>query len=350
VTKYAVYVKIVHTADIHLSANHPERLGALEEVLELCEEESADLLLVTGDLFDSNVNVEDLKADLRPMFSDNSFETLLIPGNHDRSAFRQEDHFGKNIQLLDGKPHERKAFDDVNIVALPYTDKDFSQLVDPLSEATVKDKKNILMIHCTLAGNQGGFGNESEYLPVKPEELVLTGFDYVLAGHIHSSAIRKTFGETVFAYSGSPVSISSSETGKREAWILDTEEGMETRELDTFHYLRQEKELLPGEEEEKEQQIIEKLEEKDLEKTSVVVELSGFTEKPVEELSESLKEKIMDLGPEKIDIRISGLESASSIVDSKIYKEFSEKMKEKSFENPELVEEKFLKGLSRYER
>lgn len=343
-------MKIVHTADVHLSSGHPERLEALKEVLDLCREEEADLLLITGDLFDANVNVEDLKTELRPLFSDNDFDTLLIPGNHDRSAFRQEDHFGKDIQLLDDKPYERESFEDVNIVALPYTDKDFSQLVEPLSEATVNDKKNILMIHCTLAGTQGGFGNESEYLPVKPAELVQTGFDYVLAGHIHSSATRKTFGETVFAYSGSPVSISSSETGKREAWILDTEDGMETRELETFHYLKQEKELLPGEEEEKEGRIIEELEEKDLEKASIIVELEGFTERPVDELSESLEERIAELEPEEVDIRISGLESAASIVDSKIYTEFQEKIEEKSFENPELVEQKFLRGLSRYER
>lgn len=343
-------MKIVHTADIHLSSNHPERLEALEEILNLCEEEGADLLLITGDMFDANINVEEVKTDLRPMFSDNSFETLLIPGNHDKSAFRQEDHFGKNIQLLDSKPYGRETFEDVNIVALPYTDKDFSQLVEPLSQATVDDKKNILMIHCTLAGTNGGFGNESKYLPVKPAELVRTGFDYVLAGHIHSSATRKTFGETVFAYSGSPVSISSSETGKREAWILDTEEGMETRELDTFHYIRHEKELLPGEEEEVEENMIEELEEKDLKKASVIIELDGFTERPVEELSESIEKKIVELEPEETDVRMSGLESASSIVNSKIYTEFQEKMEEKSFENPDIVEQKFLRGLSRYER
>lgn len=343
-------MKIVHTADIHLSSDHPERLEALKEVLEVCEEEQADLLLVTGDMFDANVDIEDLKADLRPLFSDNSFQTFVIPGNHDKTAFRREDHFGDDIELLDGKPYERKAFDDINIVALPYTDKDFSQLVETLTEARVEGKTNILMIHCTLAGSSGSFGEESEYLPVKPSELVRTGFDYVLAGHIHSSATKKSFGETVFAYSGSPASVSSSETGKREAWVLDTENGMRTRELDSFHYLRQEKEVLPGEEEDWEEEIIEDLEQRDLGKASVIVELKGFTERPVEEVSEELEEKIGDLEPEEVHIGISGLESVASIVDSKIYKEFREKMEQRDFEKPDLVEEKFLRGLSRYER
>lgn len=325
-------------------------MEALEHVVQLCEDEEADLLLISGDLFDDNVDLDDLKTDLRPLFSGNSFQTLVIPGNHDRSAYRQEDHFGDDIQVLRQKPFTGKAFGNVNIVALPYTDRGFSDIAEELSEATVPGKKNVLMIHCTLAGSQGSFGEESRYMPVKPSELVQTGFDYVLAGHIHSSATRKKFGETVFAYSGSPVSVSSSETGKREAWLLDTDEGLNTAEIDSFHYLKEEREILPGEEEEAENELIESFREKNLEKASLIVELSGFTEKPVDEFLEELEGKIEVLDPEGFEIKSSGLESASSIVDSKIYKEFQEKMEQKDFENPELVEKKFLRGLSRYER
>ncbi|MFB6115411.1 MAG: exonuclease SbcCD subunit D, partial [Candidatus Nanohalobium sp.] len=169
-------MKIVHTADVHLSSEHPERLEALEEVVQVCKDEEADLLLVTGDLFDQNVNVEEIKTDLRPLFSGNSFDTLVIPGNHDNSAFRQEDYFGDDIEILTSRPYTSRTFDDVNIVALPYTEQSFSELVGPLSEATEEGKTNILMIHCTLAGASGSFGEESKYLPVKPAELVRTGF------------------------------------------------------------------------------------------------------------------------------------------------------------------------------
>ena len=343
-------MKVIHTADVHLSSEHPERLEALEEIIDLCKHEEADVLLITGDLFDQNVNIEDLKTDVRPLFSDNSFETLVIPGNHDKSAFRQEDYFGEDISVLQEKPYSQEVFENINIVALPYTDKDFSQLVDTLSNPTMGDKKNILMIHCTLAGTSGSFGEESEYLPVRPSELVKTGFDYVLAGHIHSSATRKTFGGTKFAYSGSPVSISSSETGKREVWVIDTEEGMETRELDTFHYLKEKIELLPGEEKETEENLISGFEGKDLDKASVIVELNGFTEEVVEDVSKDIFSKIDDLKPKEVEIDISGLESAASVVDSEIYTDFKDRLDEKEFENPALVEKKFLRGLSRYER
>lgn len=344
-------MKIVHTADVHLASNHPERMDALKEVLEVCREEEADLLLITGDLFDQNVNVEEVKTDLRPLFSSNSFDTLVIPGNHDNSAFRQEDYFGDDIEVLDERPYEKKVFEDVNIVALPYTDKEFSEMIEPLSGAREEDKKNILMIHCTLAGASGGFGEETRYLPVEPAELVQTGYDYVLSGHIHSSATRKSYENTVFTYSGSPVSISSSETGKREVWVLDTEdESMETRELETFHYVKEGLELLPGEEEDVLERIGGSLEEKDLDEASVIVTVDGFTERGVEDFKDEIAEKVDEFSPGGKDIRIEGLESAKSIVESDIYTEFREKLEDKDFQNPELIEEKFLRGLSRHER
>jgi DNA repair exonuclease SbcCD nuclease subunit len=343
-------VRIIHTADVHLSPEHPGRMEALEQVVDLCEQEDADLLLITGDLFDANVDLEDLKTDLRPLFSENSFQTLVIPGNHDKSAFRQEDYFGEDLEVLQDKPYSQKIIEDLNIVAVPYTNKAFSELVKTLSEALEEDKENILMIHCTLAGATGGFGEESEYLPVKPSELVQTGYDYVLAGHIHSSATRKTFGNTVFAYSGSPVSISSNETGKREAWLLETGEGLETKELDTEYYLREKKEVLPGEEDEVTEEIRQDLKDKDLDKASVIVEVEGFTEEKVEEFSEEVQDRVEGLGPADVDVEVLGLESASSVMDSEIYREFRRKMEEKDFGNPDLVEKKFLRGLSRYER
>lgn len=343
-------MKIVHTADIHLSPNHPERLNALEKVVELCEKEEADLLLVTGDLFDANIDLEELKTDLRPLFSDNSFQTLVIPGNHDKSAFRQEDYLGEDLEVLQDGLYSKKIFEDVNIVGLPYTNKDFSEMVEPLSNAVEEDKKNILMIHCTLAGATGGFGDESEYLPVKPSELVQTGFEYVLAGHIHSSPTRKSFGDTVFAYPGSPVSISSSEIGKRKVWLLDTGQGLETRELDTKYFLKEKKEVLPGEEEEVKEAIENNFEGRDLEKASIILEIEGFTQEKVQELSKELKKEVEGFEPLEVNVKKLNLESADSIMGSEIYNEFKRKMEDKDFEKPDLVEKKFLRGLSRNER
>ncbi|MFB6115518.1 MAG: hypothetical protein ABEK04_04425, partial [Candidatus Nanohalobium sp.] len=120
--------------------------------------------------------------------------------------------------------------------------------------------------------------------------------------------------------------------------------------LDSFHYLKKDLELLPGEESEKMEELEESFRERDLEKASVIVNLSGFSEMPVEKFSGKVENIIEDLGPQEVEIGVEGLESAASLVDSKIYSDFQDKLEEKEFENPELVERKFLRGLSRYER
>lgn len=344
-------MRVIHTADVHLSKEHPERLKSLKKVVELSESEEADLLVITGDLFDANADIEDLKTDLRPIFSDNNFQTLVIPGNHDNAAYRQEDYFGDDIEVLSSQPFTRKSFEDLNLVAVPYTEKNFSELIEELSNAVEEDKTNLMMLHCTLSGASGGYGEEGEYMPVKPSQLVQTGFDYILAGHIHSSATRKKFGETVFAYSGSPVSISSSETGRRQVWLIDTEkEIMETRTLKTPYFLHQRIDVLPEEEDGVRDELQTSLEEKELEEASLILDIEGFTEEPVEQFVDSIKDNIEDMGLNKAEINDSSVESVSKVVKTDIYTDFKQKLEDKDFEKPELVEKKFLRGLSRHER
>lgn len=343
-------MKIIHTADIHLSENNPERIEALKEIISICVEEEADLLLISGDLFDKNIDAGSLKTDVRPFFSDNDFDTLVIPGNHDESAFREEDYFGDDIYTMTDTPISSRDYGDLNIVGVPYTEEGFSELIEPLSEEVEDDKINLLMIHCTLSGISGGFGEETKYMPVRPEELIQTGFDYMFSGHIHSKATRKDLGEATFTYPGSPVSISNSETGRRHVWIFDTEdEKLKTRKLDTFHYLQRDIELLPDENQ-KIEEVIEDLRDKDLEKASISIEISGFTDKDIQEITENLEKRLEGLKPAEVEVKNSDLESMASVVESEIYIEFKDKMDEKDLEKPEKIERKFLRALSRHDR
>ena len=343
-------MKIVHTADVHLSKDHPERLEALKEVISVCDEEEADLLLISGDLFDRNTGPDDYETEIRPLFSDNSFHTLVIPGNHDESAFREGSYFGNDIDQLLSRPFESKEYEGVKITGVPYTEEGFSELVSPLSEESDEDVINLLMIHCTLSGATGGFGEESKYLPVKPQELIESGYDYVFSGHIHSSATKKQLENIVFTYPGSPVSISSSETGRRHVWVFDTEvEKLESRKLDTFHYLKEKIEVMP-----KEEDIIDRaiqgFKDKDLSKASITIELNGFTDRKIQGLTTDVKQRISNLEPKEINVDNSGLESMASVINSDIYKEFTSKMEKEDLEKPKEVEKKFLRALSRYDR
>lgn len=73
-------MRILVTADIHLSAEHPERQEALKDVIRIAEEEDVRYLLIAGDMFDAGVDIEEVKTGIRDLFSGNDFRTFVIPG------------------------------------------------------------------------------------------------------------------------------------------------------------------------------------------------------------------------------------------------------------------------------
>src|SRR6056297_76958 len=115
---------VVHTADVHLRADAPERLEALEAVLDVAEDRDADVLTIGGDLFDRPDDVDELRSDLRNrLFSDRPFEIVLIPGNHDVAAFRGDLFFGDACTVVADEEHFGTWVDpsgSYKIVAIPY--------------------------------------------------------------------------------------------------------------------------------------------------------------------------------------------------------------------------------------
>ena len=57
--------RLLHTADVHLRADAPERLDALRECLVLAESTAVDVVTIGGDLFDSPEDAEALRPTLR---------------------------------------------------------------------------------------------------------------------------------------------------------------------------------------------------------------------------------------------------------------------------------------------
>jgi len=75
-------MKIIHTSDLHLNSKNPERVKALEAIISLGKSEDVDLVLVAGDLFDSNQEADRSRPALRDLLSSLPFKVLAIPGNH----------------------------------------------------------------------------------------------------------------------------------------------------------------------------------------------------------------------------------------------------------------------------
>src|SRR4029079_14077101 len=90
-------LRLLHTADVHLGARHADlgeqaaaqrerQFASFKAAVDLAISESVDVVLVAGDLFDSNTqpkrSVERVAAELKRLV-DARIRTVIIPGTHD---------------------------------------------------------------------------------------------------------------------------------------------------------------------------------------------------------------------------------------------------------------------------
>jgi len=236
-------MKILHTADIHLREKGDERWQALARVLEVGEVRGASVVAISGDLFDHETRVDDLKNPLRDLFETSKSNFVIIPGNHDGEAIRRGDFFGANVSLLTA-PGQWVDIDDVRLFGLPFDreggDKALNQILS-MKGSLKQDGTNIVLFHGELVdmmftSDGYGEGEESGYMPVKLSYFAGMGIDYVLAGHFHSNFDIHTFDGGYFVYPGSPVSHTRKETGPRSVNLFETGGPPSAVTLDTPYY------------------------------------------------------------------------------------------------------------------
>ena len=93
-------MKILHTADIHLREYGDERWKTLQRLIEIGKKEKIELFVISGDLFDKDIDAEILRPKIREIFSNNGFKIILIPGNHDSEAYKSGMYFGEDTTVL----------------------------------------------------------------------------------------------------------------------------------------------------------------------------------------------------------------------------------------------------------
>jgi DNA repair exonuclease SbcCD nuclease subunit len=237
-------VKILHTSDIHLQNFEDERWFSLEKILEVANKYKVDVVAIAGDLFDKNVNAEDLRPKLREKFSGNEFKIIILPGNHDKRAFKSGLFFGGNVVLLNDFSNSFH-YKNVRFWGLPYEKLKPEEIYNKLY--SVKEEfdnfdTNILLYHGELLDAsfiRKDFGEEGDkrYMPVKLSYFNDFNINYILAGHFHKKfEVWKTKRNTYFVYSGSPISISKKETGKRKVNLFEIGETPTGVEIDTPYF------------------------------------------------------------------------------------------------------------------
>ncbi len=221
-------VRLLHTADVHLGARHAdlgERAAAQRErqfaafvaTIDLAIAEKVDLVIVAGDLFDSNVqprrSVERVAAQLKRLV-EARIRTVIAPGTHDvfdrASIYRAYDlpalagAVGSDLVTVLDPDHP-----DVHLKALDVVVHGpcFATKRAPRSplvglDASKDDRAawHVGLLHAALAiPNQ----TEHDEVVITTDEVAATHLDYLALGHWHSTS-QGVAGKTHYAYSGAP--------------------------------------------------------------------------------------------------------------------------------------------------
>jgi DNA repair exonuclease SbcCD nuclease subunit len=248
-------MKLVHAADLHLDS--PLRgLGrsddapvdeirgatrrAFDNLVALCVDEGAELLVIAGDLYDGDwkdygtgLFFSRKMAELRQA----GVEVVWIRGNHDAaSKLTKHLRLPDNVRELGCRRPETAVFERLGVAvhgqgfASPALTDDISaRYPEPLPGLF-----NVGLLHTALDGREG----HAPYAPCKLLSLVDKGYDYWALGHVHQAEVLHRDPWVVFP--GNLQGRHARETGAKGAVVVDIEAGrvraVEPRALDVVRW------------------------------------------------------------------------------------------------------------------
>jgi DNA repair exonuclease SbcCD nuclease subunit len=232
-------LKILHTADVHLGDDlQPDSARrAFLAVLEQARLEKADLLIIAGDLFDSNraarANVDFALDALGRL----AMPVVLLPGNHDpydeRSVYREIDpqrRYG-HVHVLRALEGELLRFPALSLPVWGRPVVEHTPDFRPLEHIPGRrdDGWHVAVAHGFHVPDGEEWFRSS---PISDEAITRSAWDYLALGHIHPFRDVSRDG-VVACYSGSPVRTSALEesTGLAALVELDQTGGVSVRPI-----------------------------------------------------------------------------------------------------------------------
>lgn len=230
-------MKLLHTADLHLHKDKPERLDILRSIMETSIARKAEQIIIAGDLFDSDADASTLRSEVRNIFNNASASILVIPGNHDVHSYGQEYDYGAHVTQVTNIPYEIIKNNGLCIAAIPFQERPFSECIQGLP-----DDIDVLVAHGTLYDPSFIFSViddiETKYMPIFPENLKNRA-RYVALGHLHSRFTAVTYETTKVVYPGSPIALDTKCTTPRACALVNISEreiAIQRLEVDSATY------------------------------------------------------------------------------------------------------------------
>lgn len=210
-------MKFIHIADVHLGAvpdsgqpwgtlREKEIWTSLQNIVHVCNQEKAELLLIAGDFFHRQPLVRELKEANYILSKLETAKAVLMAGNHDYISGRsnyQNFVWDEKIHMFPGNVMTSVEFEELGakVYGFSYHDRDITEPLYDNVRPEDPEKINILLAH----------GGDETNIPINRRKLSESGFDYIALGHIHKPELISER----MAYSGSLEPIDKNETGQR---------------------------------------------------------------------------------------------------------------------------------------
>lgn len=244
-------MKFLHAGDVHLGAvpesgtglgvlRHREIWDAFRDIIEICERDRVDLLLLPGDLFHGQPLLKEVKEVDYLFRRLTHTKVVMCAGNHDflhPKSHYYDVTFPEHVTFLSDFRSDSVYFPELNaeVFGLSYETKQISEARYHAIKPEHPERINILLAHGNVLCND-------KSIPIKKEYLLAAGFDYVALGHLHN---RIEVDERI-VYSGSLEPLNRGEPGEK-GYILGEliKEGKVPAEIDRKFIPHAKRQYLP---------------------------------------------------------------------------------------------------------
>jgi DNA repair exonuclease SbcCD nuclease subunit len=209
-------LRLVHTSDLHLGATYgswhgrdgDHGLPLLQRVLAAAQAEDAAVLLLVGDIFDSNRVGDDLVTAVARLLTAQPLPVVFLPGNHDcytpDSVYRRLEAAcagASNVHMVRSPEGETLRLPEADLALWGRAHVDYADC-RPLAGLPPRGRERwqVALAHGHYVRGPQDLGRS--YL-IYPQEIAACGRDYVALGHWDLPA-DVSVGGVVAAYSGSP--------------------------------------------------------------------------------------------------------------------------------------------------
>ncbi|PWK16164.1 metallophosphoesterase family protein [Tumebacillus permanentifrigoris] len=202
-----------------------EVLGTFRLLCEAALTHRADVLLLTGDLFEAEWVTEAEVSEVRHLLGKLQLPVLITPGNHDALLSGGPYSWGEwpdNVHLF-GPAVEAKTFPELGLTVHGYGYGQKWVRDNPMAGYRVPADGllHVVMIHGSYEAPEA-----TPYWPVSRDELLALGADYIALGHYHQAQVLlDEAGLMQAAYAGSLEPLGYDETGEHGAFLLQLQRG-----------------------------------------------------------------------------------------------------------------------------